>query len=183
MSSRALLKGFEARLRSILSDAQGRKSGVQPPPGRPPAFSGQRYYAVWFTGASGADPNALSDDTEYGVCLTITARMGNVPRDRQGEQMTLADELLDEADQFKTAFHQDDLTRVEANKLIPGTEEYCAIHGGSATANGFEEPLRFQQYDAPQEQGEDWLKTATAGGVWSINVYFGGAKRVTPIGG
>jgi len=183
VSSRALLKGTETRLRALLGDAAGQKSGVQPPPGRPPAFSGQFYYAIWLTGVSGDDQNALSDDKVYGVCVTITARMGYAPKDRQGQKMTEADQLLDEADAVATAFHQSDLLRIEANKLIPGTAEYVAIHGGGETVNGFEEPLRFQSYGPPENRGGEWVGSETAGNVWAIDVYFGGAKRVTPIGG
>lgn len=178
----ALLLGVQTRLRSaaVLDDATGKKCGVQDD-GRPPPNFGQKYFAVHSLGTMNGDPNSLSNDRNYAVGVTITARMANVPQDRRGARS----ELLDLAEAIADALHQDDLSRIEANKLIAGTAEYVAINGGSETVNGFAEPLRFANYGPVIEMPGDWAGESSDGeegsdekNVLTVLVSFVEARRV-----
>ncbi len=123
MSISALLLGVETRLRSsaVLNDIPteeiGKVCGVHPD-GRPPNNCGQFYYAVHFLGVRNEDPNSLSGDWMYSVGVMLTARAGYAPKDRRGKRFTFAQDLLDRALAVAVALHQDDLHRIEANKLF-----------------------------------------------------------------
>lgn len=189
MSTAALLKGVETRLRSsaVLNDPNGKICGIQPD-GRPPVNSGQWFYAIHPLGVTSADPNSLSHDRAHAIGVTLTARMAYAPQDRRGNRLTLASELLERAEAIADALHQDDLHRIEANKLIPGSEEYVAINSGIATVNGFVEPLRLMMIGPPIEMGPEWAgetggdeDTGDDKNLLTIQVSFGDAKRVRPL--
>lgn len=172
MSTRALLKAVETRLRSAacLSDPDGKVVGVQPD-GRPPAKAGQWYYAVHGAGVSQDDQNSLSHDRRHAVTVTITRRVAEIPRDRRGERLTVADELLDLAEQVGDWLHMDYRSMNAANALIPGID---------TTTNGFVEPLKLQSITPVQEVGSEWVRGEDADGsdVFTVAVYLGGALRV-----
>lgn len=181
MSTRAILRGIQTRLRSaaVLDDSAGTICGIQPNPGRPPANFGQLYYSVHWAGNQSNDPNPQSLDTAHTANVTITARLGYAPRDRRGRVITDAEELYDLAEAVVTAIHGNYDVLTEANKLIPGTAEYVAINGGAASANGFIEPFVFQSYGPEIEQSADWIKSSQEpSGVYSIPIRFGTARRI-----
>lgn len=184
MSISALLLGVEARLRSaaVLDDQPdepvGAICGVQPD-GKPPNNAGQFYYAVHFLGMRNDDPNSLSDDWFLSVGVTITARMGYAPKDRKGKRMTVAQDLFDRATAVAKALNQDDLHRIEANKLITGTAEWVAVQdpSGTASVNGFLEPLRFANISEARPAPAGWVGSATETDVYTVVVTFRDAHR------
>lgn len=182
MSSRALLKGVESRLREELSDPQGKIVGVQPD-GRPPPSAGQWFYAVHPGGITGDDPNSLSHDRLYAVTVTITARMGYAPRDRRGERMTLDQELLDRAEQVADWLHQDDGHRILANQLISGTAEWADLQTPPtlATDSGFVEPLRLLSISPVQQVPSEWFGAQDGSDVYVAVVNLGNARRIRPL--
>ena len=186
MSMGALLRGVEARLRStaVLNDqpteAVGKLVGVMPD-GSPPNSFGQFYCAVHSLGWRESDPNALSGDELYSVGVTVTARLNYAPGDRRGRQMTNPDDFLAAVGAVQTALHQDDLHRIEANKLIAGTAEYVAVNGGSATANGFLEPLRFQSASEVQPVPPGWGGIENTKDVYRVALRFIDARLVRPL--
>ena len=92
--------------------------------------------------------------------------------------MSLEHELLDRAIVVAGALHQDDLHRIAANNLIPGTADYVAIHGGTATVNGFLEPLRLQSISAVKDAPPAWLSTTDKTEAYYVEVQFRDARRV-----
>lgn len=187
MSISALLNGVETALRAeaVFNDRPGESVGalvgVQPD-GSPPANFGQTYIAVHFLGLTNADPNSLSDDWFFSVGVTVTARLNYSPRDRQGKRITFADALLDRAHAVALALHQNDTHRIEANKLIVGTAEYVAIHGGSATVNGFLEPLRLASIGEVRKAPPGWGGIESTNDVFTVALRFVEARRVQLLG-
>jgi len=182
MSTRAILKGIETRLRSVLDDSAGNLVGIQPNPGRPPANFGQLYYSVHWGGNQSQDQNPQALDLAHSATVTITARLNYAPRDRRGVVITTADDLYDLADQIAAidVIHGNYTVLDEANKLIPGTAEYVAIHGGTPLGNAFFEPFVLLSVGPDIEQTADWIKSSTPpSGVYSIAVRFGTARRIT----
>lgn len=189
MSVAALLTAVESRLRSaaVLNDPNGEISGAQED-GRPPPFAGQWYYAVWWPGSRQTDANPLSLDVEHAVTVTITARMGYVPKDRRGAYLKATGELEQRAEAVAVAVHAEYAgVTVAANALIPGTAEWAAaqLPPVSPTKNGFVEPLRFLDYGPVKKQSAEWVgaKPESNAAVYTIDVRFGGARRVQYIGG
>lgn len=178
MSAAALLKGVETRLRSLMNDAAGKIVGVQFD-GHPPAFSGQFYAAIHWTGARSDDQNPQATDHAHGITVTWTAKIANVPKDRVGERTLKADQILQLAEDTIAAIHGKWEVIHAANDVLPGTARYVAIHGGSATTNGFCETLVSQGYGPIVEQGPEWVGAETGPNVLTCEVKFGEARRVT----
>jgi hypothetical protein len=182
MSIAALLLGVETRLRSaaVLNDLPdeefGKVCGVQPD-GQPPANCGQYYYAIHFEGLRNADLDSLSGDWFYSVGVTITARMGYAPRDRRGKRATVAQEILDKAIEAATALHQDDLHRIEANKVLGMSAAEAAI-GRSATVNGFLEPLRLSSIGEMRKAPAGWVGNETERDVYTVALKLVDARRI-----
>lgn len=176
-----MLKAVESTLRgaSVLDDPQGRVCGVQPD-GRPPTGCGQWFYAVHWGGGSGGDLNPQSINVAHAIVVTITARMGYAPRDRTGERLTLDQELLDRACALSESgvIHGSFTLLTAANRLIPGTAEYAATHGGVASTNGFVEPLVLTGYGPVVEQGPEWVGAETGDGCLVCECRFGEGRRV-----
>ncbi len=188
MSQAALLKGVETRLRSAacLNDSTGKFVGVQRD-GRPPNNAGQWYYSIHSLGMTNADPNSLSNDRAHAIGVTITARMAYAAPDRRGNQMTLANELLERAEAVADWLNQDDLHRIAANEILGMTAQEAA-DGRSATVNGFIEPLRLTMIGPPIEMSPDWAgesggdeDTGDEKNLLTVQVSLGDAKRVRPL--
>ncbi len=180
MSAVALLRAVEARLRSVLSDPDGQRVGVQDS-GSPPPFAGQVYYAVWWAGCQAGEDNPLSLDKVHGVNVSLTWRMGYAPRDRKGARILASGELLEKAEAVADALHCDYTTMNAANALIPGTADYASENGGSVTTSGFVEPLRLSDIGQPREEGPDWIGAADGADLLVIDVRMVGARRVTSL--
>ena len=179
MSAAALLKGVETRLRSLLNDPAGKIIGIQFD-GHPPAFSGQFYAAVHWTGARSDDPNPQALDLVHGISVTWTAKMAYAPKDRVGERTLKAGELLSLAEDTIAAIHGRWEAIYAANDVLPGTDRYVAINGGAATTNGFSETLVSQGYGPIVEQGPEWIGAAEKSpNLLTCEVRFGEARRVT----
>lgn len=184
----ALLRGVETRLRSSAclddqpDESVGKFVGVQPD-GQPPAFSGQWYYSVHSGGSRCQDDNALSLDEWFNVTVTIVARMAYSPRDRRGHRMTIENELLERARRVGQWLHQDDAGhRTEANKLIEGTAEYVAIHGGSATTNGFLTPLKAPTISEVKKCPPNWFGANETTEAYYVEIKMKDANRVQLLG-
>lgn len=191
MSIAALLRGVEKRLRSdaILDDQPqeevGKLCGVTLSPGKPYPNFGQVFYAVHWSGGRGNDRNPQCHDVFNGVTVTITARLANIPRDRRGKRTTLPDELMDLVDQVAepNVIHGNYDVVAFANELIPGTAEYVALHGGTATKNGYTEPLVLLDFGPERVATPDWVGSDDAANVYVIPVRFGDARRIRPYTG
>lgn len=184
MSISALLKGVEAVLRGpdVFDEPDlskpGRQVGIQSL-GRPPTAMGQLYCAIHWGGVAGDDQNPQTSDQLHGVNLTLTARMGFAPRDRRGRVITDAEGFYDLVDLLAGpgVIHGNWNVVHEANDRIPGTDRYAAIHGGSATVNGFCEPLVLQSAGPPMEPDPGWVGGEEAN-VLVCTIAFGLARRV-----
>ncbi len=188
MSMSALLRGVEKRLRSAAvfdddpGEAVGKFVGVHPD-GNPPNNFGQFYCAVFPMGATNLDRNAQSSDWAYSVGVTVTGRLNYAPKDRRGARMTTTGDLLDRAVAVADALHQDDLHRLAANELIPGTEEFVALQGsGTATVNGFLEPLRLAGIDPVRPAPPTWGGLTDTANVFTVALRFVDAIRTQKLG-
>lgn len=188
MSARALLRAVEARLRSaaVLNDqpaeAVGRVCAVRDD-GRPPQNMGQWFYAVHHARAeAGTDSDVVEVvDLYHAVTVTITARKGYTPDDRKGQVLVTAGDLIDRAEALggPGLIHGNYADVMNAaNALIPGTEAYCAVHGGSPWTNGFVEPLWLLGYGPCEEKPGSWVGSKDASEVLAIAVRFGKARRL-----
>jgi hypothetical protein len=180
MSARALLKGVETRLRSAacLNDPDGKVSGVQPD-GRPPGGAGQIYHAIHWLGSSSEFDNPQGQIVAHMIGVTTTVRLGYAPRDRRGQVITTPTELLDIAELIAGPgiVHGSYEVLAAANVLIPGTAEYVAAHGGSATKNGFQEPLLLLDYGPVNEVSAEWVGASEGKDIYTVVVRFGRARR------
>lgn len=195
MSIAALLKGVETRLRSaeVLDDQPGEEvgklCGVTVAPGRPHPNFGQLFYSVHWSGGRGNDRNPQRHDVLAAVTVTITAKMANVPRDRRGLRATTPAELMDLVDQVAgpDVIHGNYDVLAHANRLIEGTAEWVALHqpGGTATVNGYVEPLVLLDFGPEREATPDWVasRSGDADNVYVIPVRFGDARRIRPYAG
>lgn len=173
MSMSALLTAVESRIRTALSDSDGNIAGVKVD-GRPPAFSGQWYYAIHSLDGSGSGESPLSDDRYYSVGVTITAKIAYAPGDRRGSVAKASGELFDRADAIAVLLHGDYTSMNAANVII------------GDTVNGFIEPLNYiGGAEGPiQEQGPEWLHAkADSGkgdriGALVLALRFGRARRI-----
>ena len=187
MSIAALLRGTESHLRSASqfddqpSDAVGKYFGVQPAPGKPPRNFGQWYVALSWNGGKGNDANPQRHDVFHGIVATLTARLNYAPKDRQGIRLTTAAELYDLIDRVAgpNVIHGSWALINEANALIPGTAEYVAAAGtGTATVNGFCEPLILDSYGPERLVTGDWIGAAETKDTYAIDIKFRLARRI-----
>jgi hypothetical protein len=191
MSARAIVVATQASLAAFLNDEIGELSGVQVD-GRPPPKAGQLYYAVWWskgTNVARQEGETIAAVTEFlhTVTVTITAKLGVVPQDRRGKKVSDPNELFDLAEALFALptpegglIHGNYALMDAANALIPGTVEYCEVRGGTATVNGFAEPLLAIDYGPLMPRDAKWV-SATPGtnpDVYSIDVRFGYARRM-----
>lgn len=194
----ALVRGVTTRLRSsaVFNDnpdgpLRSDRLVFLMPDGNPPNNFGQFGVVVHPLSERPDDRNALTWDCFYEVGITVTARMGYSPKDRKGHEISQISQpadvslhLLELATKAARSLHQDDLHRIEANKLMPGTAEYVAIHGGTATVNGFLEPLRLiGGIETPRAAPPNWAGVKDAGNMLVVAVRMGDARLIQPIGG
>ncbi len=148
--------------------------------GQPPPGCGELFVALhpgeWTT----EDIEGLNE--VFGLDITVTVRVGVLPRDRMAPTSilaSLAGESLDQQlEAIRALLHLDsvrDQWLNQANTYIGGT------------ANGFVEPPRFRGGDRPQACGPDWFGTDWDGqgplppvGI-SQTLHFGGARRLQRI--
>lgn len=192
MSIRALLKGVEKRLRSadVFDDMPGtevgRFVGVHPSPGKPPRNFGAWYAAIHWGGGRGADNKPERHDVYHGVVVTLTARLNYAPKDRQGIRLTTAEDIYDLVDRIAgpNVVHGSHEARTNANEFIEGSVDYVAIHGGTATVNGFVEPLVLTAFGPERVAPGDWVTSQTAtSDVYVIDIRFAEARRIRPYAG
>jgi hypothetical protein len=141
------------------------------------------YYAISSAGERDIDDNAQGSDRYYNVTVTITARLGYSPRDRRGGQLLTPAQLLAMADVIALALHEDDLTRIAANTLIPNTAEWVAVNGGTVSVNGFLEPLRAGPVSKVLKAPPDWTDATEKTDVYYVEVTLKDARRCQYIGG
>lgn len=190
MSVRALLRATETSLRTLLGDSDGRTVAVRPPPGKPAPFVGQTFYAVWYGGCKARRDHTEIEytDVDHTLTVTITSRQGYSPDDRRGRTIDTNDGsllALAEALAVPGVIHGNYTLMNAANALIPGTAAYVAASADPedvATVNGFIEPLWLLDYGPEKQQGPEWVGAKEGKDVWSIDVRFGLARRIT-VGG
>lgn len=147
--------------------------------GQPPPVCGELFVAVHPGDWNAVDVEGLEE--EFGVDITVTVRVGKVPRDGMGLNALIgpAGASLDgRLEQIRALLHLDsvqDQVLNQANQII----------GNSA--NGFVEPLRFRGCSRPEPKGPDWFG-AEANGHGPLppvglaqTLHFGGARRVQHI--
>lgn len=179
----ALLRAVEKRLRSAQvfndrpTDAVGEFVSIQTD-GNPPNNYGQFACVVHPLAATPDDTNAVLWSVMYSVGISVTARLNYAPKDRRGIRITNAGDLLDRAILVAQSLVQDDLHRIEANQLIPGTAEYVGIHGGTATVNGFLTPLKVLAIDPPRPAPAMWGGVSSPEATIVSTVRLGEAHRV-----
>lgn len=147
--------------------------------GQPPPSCGELFVAVHPAEWNVEDVEGLNE--VFGVEITVTVRVGKVPRDEMGLNALIgpAGKSLDGyLEEIRALLHLDsvaDQVLNQANAII-----------GSA-ANGFVEPLRFRGGSRPEPKGPDWFGAESSGAGMTPPVglaqtlSFGGARRVQRI--
>lgn len=116
----------------------------------------------------------------FGVQITVTVKLGQVPRDRIGTNAYLGpagESLDDELRAIVALLHHD-------KGAYPVLAAANVILG--ASVNGFIEPLRFTSGGSPQQVGPDWFSAVTTKSTQAVaglsqTLQFGMAKRIQNI--
>lgn len=193
MSQRALLLAVRDRLRD--APANGGLGFVAAEcevmfDGQPPPICGERFSAIWpgeWTGhyVEGADEM-------LGVNVTVTLRVGKVPRDRMGVNALVGptgqnlDQLLES---IRAKLHMDPgpRTATDARNYPVLTMANAYITALLGPNNGFVEPLQFQNGGRPEPKGPEWFEAASdvEGATPPVGIAqtlsFGGARRLQTI--
>ncbi len=172
MSMNAIIAGVVKHLRSKSGLGLDDRMCDEQLDGQPPPNAGQLYYGVHsgsWNGSSQESGETL--DEYYGVNVTITLRIGNVPTDRRG--VVAIRDLRKKAAECRAMLH-----------MSYATINYANAHEEITSANnGFIEPLVFQNALNEQFRGPDWfwaegMDNAEANVGVSITLSFGNARRV-----
>lgn len=177
MSIRALCLGVEQRLRTVLSDPDGRKVGYQPS-GRPPAAAGQTYVAVRFGGYRTLAQTPECDDRAFAVDLCLTWKLAYAPQDRQGAQITQegTDHLLDLADRLTGYLLNDWATMSLVNGFITGA---------GVTTDTFVEAFQQASCGPVEEKSAEWVGAEESDNpptVLGMTITLSGARRIRVLG-
>lgn len=144
--------------------------------GQPPPNCGELFAAVHPGDWQATDVEGI--DERYGFDITVTVRVGKVPRDEIGLNALVGPtgkSLDDWLEKIRALLHLDnqaDQVLSSANMII------------GAGANGFVEPPRFRGASLPEPRGPEWfLAEAHSHGPMppvglSQTLTFGGARRV-----
>ena len=155
MSLRAMLQATRDAIRESLHLD---KTGCQvTADGRPDPMCGQEFWAVHPGGTSNRAINHLDESID--ILVTLTQRIGVYPQDRIGEEAVLhaVDGLMARAEAVRALVHMTYDLLHGANRLIPGTTEYCETHGGTPRVNGFVTPPMFQSMTYLGPKGREWF--------------------------
>lgn len=168
MSMETLLQANRDLIRSQLNYTAAQCEVM--PDGQPPPMAGEEFVAVHPDDWTNTDDNPLSLDEIFGICVTLTFRVGYLPVDRTGSKgmLPLVSGWYARAGQVRALLHANYTAINNANTLIGATE------------NGFIEPLSFRSGSVPQARGPDWFwseddRDPAAG--YTIELRFGGARR------
>lgn len=153
--------------------------------GRPlPVWSGSRksYFVAIHPGSwqPVGDPMSEALEEVFGVQITVTVKLGQVPKDRIGTNAYLGpagESLDDELRAIIALLHHD-------KGAYPVLNAANTILGPSV--NGFIEPLRFLSGGSPQKVGPDWFSAVTGRSTQAVaglaqTLQFGLAKRIQVI--
>jgi hypothetical protein len=190
MSVRALLLATVAQMRKPVADGglglDENTCDTTPPSGKPPPVAGD-----WFYGVHRGNVVLEKDESDYRVYaikVTISARMQSVPWDRLGPELQerMADGMDDRVDAMIAMMtNQKYVVMNAANALIEGTQDWVNVNGGTATHNGFIEPLfLLGEDDEPDLRSGAWWEAQPdepKAGI-SLTVRFGKARRVQVLG-
>lgn len=168
MSLNALINGVVKHLRSKSGLGLDDRMCGEQIDGQPPPNAGQLYYGVHESSWTANDTDDALDEY-FGVNVTITLRMGNVPADRRG--LVVVHDLRKKARECVAMLHKNYAVLDFANAEI------------GAADNGFIEPLLFQNALNTQVRGPDWFwaegsDNADSNVGVSITLTFGGARRI-----
>jgi hypothetical protein len=175
MSLAAVCKAARDVLQKVLAvDANSCECGFD---GQPDPMAGESYYRIHPLGWN-ALPQDYDLSEEYTVGVTLTMRLGWVPKDRRGVALWLAYDGLDaRAREVVKTIHHNQLLRKASVVYLQGK-------GGGDTLT----PLQLVRIDMPQVRSYDWF-TAEApeeenqsddAGV-SQTIVFGKCQRVQNI--
>lgn len=172
MSMEALLVAVRNRLRTALTLADA-LCDVQHDGSVPPS-AGEVYYSVHPAGISNDDTGAHRLDETYDVKVTVTMKVGWLPRDRYGTQSVAkaSTGLYARAEAARAALHMDYTSMNAANTTI------------GVADNGFVEPLKFRSCSAVAVKGPDWFGAddqANPPSGLAVELSFVGARRVQVI--
>lgn len=147
--------------------------------GQPPPNCGELFVAVHPGDWQATDVEGM--DERYGFDITVTVRVGKVPRDEMGLNALVGPtgkSLDDWLEKIRALLHLDnqaDQVLSSANTLI------------GAGANGFVEPPRFRGCSRPEPRGADWFGAEAHSHAekppvgLSQTLAFGGARHVQRI--
>lgn len=159
---------------------EGGLCDVQPPPGRPPAMSGQVYVAVWEGGAENDATESRHD--LHRINVTITRRVGDTPQDRMGtdaiHKEAVGLEVL--ADAVASAVHGDK----DGYWIMNQANNYLkTANATGGTIYGFTEPLRYLSMTRVEDKTGAWFHGDRAHEMsgLAITIYFGRALRLQSI--
>ena len=189
MSQRALCLAVRDRIQKRLGFDEG-TCDVQPPPGKPPAFSGEIYVAVWEAGVT--NDATESRDDRHMVNVTLTRHVTVAPDDREAKEiihrLVIGLEVL--ADQVASLIHGD----LQGTGGGDVADNYAILNGANnylknvmpvgATYYGFVEPLRFLGMGRTEEKGADWFSGDPQEGGKSgraITLNFGKSRRLQSV--
>lgn len=172
MSQRALALGVRDELRAKMS-LDDSVCDVVPPPGKPPAASGELFVAVWEAGFSNNQTESRYD--LHRINVTVTRRTPVAPDDREAEEIihsaVIGLEIV--ADQIAALIHDSYHVRQKANN-------YLLSVAGNRDVYGFTEPLRFLDGSRTDEKSGEWFsgerRDAAAGRALTLS--FGRALKL-----
>lgn len=189
MSMRALLLAVRDQHRKPISegglgyDDNSCETTLQ---GKPPAIAGDVFIGVHRGNV--IQEKDLSDYRLYAVKVTVSMRMKSVPFDRIGpalleDDTNGIDDIVDAIIAMMVNQQYDVMNA--ANALIKGTPEWCNIHTGVPSHNGFLEPLRLLGVDdEPQLRSGAWWQAQPDepnAGV-TLSIRFGTGRRIQVLG-
>jgi hypothetical protein len=178
MSQRALLLATRDQLRA--------SPGLKVPEdqiqvtykGRPYPMAGPKFIGVWAGYWRDNGSNGLTLDELYGINVTVSVRMADVPSDRLGVEAAKAnDGLIALCEQIRALIHMD-----PEDTVVGGVMWRANAILGIETANGFIQPLQFLDGGSADEKSGAWwgAKGQPMAGL-AQTVSFGSAERVQNI--
>jgi hypothetical protein len=146
--------------------------------GKPPAFTGPLFVAVWPGRWQGNYVEGLAE--EFGCNATVSLRASDVPADAIGEEVWAKDTEGMEAVLRKilVAVFSDRDTSLTDKSVLNRANVYIG-----STANGIVEKLQLLDGGRPEEKGAEWFtargagRQATSAAGLAQTISFGGAKR------
>lgn len=170
MSVRALLLGLRDHLCSptpfstlptaTVDTGLGFKRGSEcevMPDGQPAPMSGEFFVAIWEATWNGNSTECL--DENIGVRITVTKRLPRVPFDRIGPEIMAKATvgLLSLAEAIRASVHLNYVGVMARVNAYIANESRLVASNGVGQANGFVEPLFFQDGSGTEKKSGAWF--------------------------